>query len=50
MSESETVAATQREGSLLIRSAEPADHEAIRGSCSARTSSTPASSPEIFSR
>jgi hypothetical protein len=27
MSESETVAATQREGSLLIRSAEPADHE-----------------------
>ena len=31
MSESETVAATQRESSLLIRGAEPADHEAIRG-------------------
>ena len=31
MSESETVAATQRKGSLLVRSAEPADHEAIRG-------------------
>jgi hypothetical protein len=31
MSESETVAATRREGSLLIRGAEPADHEAIRG-------------------
>ncbi len=31
MSESETPAATQRKGSLLVRSAEPADHEAIRG-------------------
>jgi hypothetical protein len=30
MSESETAAATQRKGSLLVRSAEPADHEAIR--------------------
>ena len=31
MSESEAVAAAQRMGSLLVRSAEPADHEAIGG-------------------
>ena len=31
MSESETVAAAQRKGVLLVRSAERADHEAIRG-------------------
>ena len=31
MSESETAATTQRKGALLVRSAEPADHEAIRG-------------------
>ena len=29
MSESETAATAQRNGSLVVRSAEPADHEAI---------------------
>ncbi|HEX3188634.1 MAG TPA: hypothetical protein VHS32_42205 [Streptosporangiaceae bacterium] len=51
MSESETVAATQREGSLLIRGAEPADHEAIRGvvlGAHARYAGQLA--PEVFSR
>jgi len=31
MSETETTAATRRNSSLVIRGAEPADHEAIRG-------------------
>ena len=51
MSESETAAATQRKGSLLVRSAEPADREAIRGvvlGAHARHASQLA--PEVFSR
>jgi len=31
MSEAKTTAATRRNGSLVIRGAEPADHEAIGG-------------------
>ena len=50
MSESETVAATQRESSLLIRGAEPADHEAIRGVVLGAHASMPASSHPRSSR
>ena len=51
MSESETVAATRREGSLLIRSAEPADHEAIRGVVlGAHARHAGQLAPEVFSR
>jgi GNAT superfamily N-acetyltransferase len=51
MSESETVAATRREGSLLIRSAEPADHEAIRGVVlGAHAQHAGQLAPEVFSR
>ena len=51
MSESETVAATQRESSLLIRGAEPADHEAIRGVVlGAHAQHAGQLAPEVFSR
>jgi GNAT superfamily N-acetyltransferase len=51
MSESETVAATQREGSLLIRSAEPADHEAIcRVVLGVHAQHASRLAPEVFSR
>ena len=51
MSESETAAATQRKGSLLVRSAEPADHEAIRGLVlGAHAEHAGQLAPEVFSR
>ena len=51
MSESETVAATQRKDSLLVRSAEPADHEAIRGVVfGAHAQHAGQLAPEVFSR
>ena len=51
MSESETAAATQRKGSLLLRSAEPADHEAIRGVVlGAHAQHAGQLAPELFSR
>jgi len=51
MSESETAAATQRKGSLLVRSAEPADHEAIRGLVlGAHAQHAGLLAPEVFSR
>jgi GNAT superfamily N-acetyltransferase len=51
MSESEAVAAAQRMGSLLVRSAEPADHEAIRGVVlGAHAQHAGQLAPELFSR
>ena len=51
MSESEAVAAAQRMGSLLVRSAEPADHEAIRGVVlGAHAQHADQLAPEVFSR
>ena len=51
MSESETAAATQRKGSLVVRSAEPAGHEAIRGLVfGAHAQHAGQLAPEVFSR
>ena len=51
MSESETAAATQRKSVLLVRGAESADHEAIRGVVlGAHAQHAGQLAPEVFSR